>query len=390
MKGSIHSDQTCPICGTRFKSVEPRGLFCPNHPKQSPAKFKVIFGKITRRFDNYPAALQFLTGLRFQDGSGQIDERDYQIKAKPLSFSRLVGEWLNIKKTTLKPKSWSAMAAAMAHAQKQFGEANIKSITFAHVQDFLLNHQAAPKTKANLLAFLKQFWVWAHDRYDVPVLKKWPDIGPVEMAYRKTLDLEIQDRILESIQKHEPFRVWLAIKWLATYISIRPGEMISLKEWQVDRERGWLIVPHPKEKKPKIVQLTAADLTIVRSLPKADDQTPFFRHEGGVQGAPVNAAFGPRQLYRAWKRATAKLGIYDVDLYGGTKHSTAMGLDGLMTPEQVKALTMHTSKAFERYFRPKADYSAREKILNIVKEQADNGLTTGNKDQNNDNLLILH
>ena len=53
-----------------------------------------------------------------------------------------------------------------------------------------------------------------------------------------------------------------------------------------------------------------------------------------------------------------------------------MALDGKLTPEQIKALTMHTSKAFERYFRPKVDYSIRDQVLETAITLADNVLTT--------------
>ncbi len=67
-------------------------MFCPNHPDQSPQRMVVRYGKITKRFNNYPAALQFFTGLRFQEGSGQFDARDYQIKSKPCNPT-----WRNAK-----------------------------------------------------------------------------------------------------------------------------------------------------------------------------------------------------------------------------------------------------------------------------------------------------
>jgi len=66
------------------------------------------------------------------------------------------------------------------------------------------------------------------------------------------------------------------------------------------------------------------------------------------------AAFGEETdlFYRYWKKACDNLGIKDIDLYGGTKHSTAVYLGQFFTPEQIKTATMHsTNKAFERYFR---------------------------------------
>ena len=39
------------------------------------------------------------------------------------------------------------------------------------------------------------------------------------------------------------------------------------------------------------------------------------------------------------------------DLYGGTRHSSAIALRKYRTPEEIKRATMHsTNKAFERYF----------------------------------------
>ena len=45
-----------------------------------------------------------------------------------------------------------------------------------------------------------------------------------------------------------------------------------------------------------------------------------------------------------------------MDLYGGTKHSSATALRKFRSPEQIKKATMHaTNKAFERYFRIELD-----------------------------------
>ena len=123
--------------------------------------------------------------------------------------------------------------------------------------------------------------------------------------------------------------------------------MRSLTEGQVDRARGVVIIPHPKEKRAKIIPLIAEDLEIVRALPLAfDANMPFFRSEKTGQ------QIGICLLYEAWKRACRRLGIEGVDLYGGTKHSTAMGLRAIYTPEQIMAQTLHsTGAAFRRYFQ---------------------------------------
>ena len=375
MKGSIHSDQTCPICGSRFKSQEPKGLFCPEHPHQTPTRFVVRYGKITKRFNTYPAAHQFLTGLRFQDGSGQFDARDYQVKGKPLAFDKLADEWLDLKAKQIKKQSLSSLACGIRRAQKSWGDGNIKSIKYAQLEDFMSAYDGAVKSKANALAALKQFWAWATDRYGIEPIKKWPTIGVVEMSFRNTVDLQTQDAILDEIKKDEPFKVWLAMKWLSTYIAIRPGEMISLKEKHAERGRGVLIFPHPKEKRPKIIPLTDDDKKLLASVPHyIDPEAPFFRHEGRRSGITAGSPFGPNHLYRAWMRACKKLKIKGVGLYGGTKHSTAMGVRQSATFEEVRLMTGHsTNKAFERYFRTEGAalanlYSKRQTIIDTDNE----------------------
>jgi len=69
------------------------------------------------------------------------------------------------------------------------------------------------------------------------------------------------------------------------------------------------------------------------------------------------------------KNGDSDYGIDGVDLYGGTRHLSAVDLRNFATPEQIKRATMHsTNKAFERYF-----LVSREEIQEIY--QATNGDT---------------
>jgi hypothetical protein len=73
-----------------------------------------------------------------------------------------------------------------------------------------------------------------------------------------------------------------------------------------------------------------------------------------------------------WKKSQIKacknLGIKGIDLYGGTKHSTATALGEFLTPEQIKrgGTGSATNKAFERYFQPRRRESA--KVVSTIKE----------------------
>ena len=73
-------------------------------------------------------------------------------------------------------------------------------------------------------------------------------------------------------------------------------------------------------------------------------------------GCRAGQRFGEKYLYKWWKRACKNLGIVGVDLYGGTRHSSAKALRRYRTPEEIKRATMHaTNKAFERYFWMESD-----------------------------------
>jgi integrase len=363
--------------------MEPMGLFCPNHPKITPQSYKVSFKvsgtQITRRFREYKAAFHFLASLRVEQGEGKFDYRDYQVGKKPLSFSNLLEQWLEIKKLEIKPISFNSLSNKVRKASSVWGDTNIKNIDYGHIEDLMQLVTYSAKSKKDMLAGLKAFFTWAKKRHGIDGPADWPKMGAVEMRFRNTISLFDQEAIINHIKEHESFRVWLAIKWLATYISIRPGELLSLTESQVDRQRGILIIPHPKEKKPKIIPLTEEDVKIIREIPLGLPGLKFFRHFEPLRLSDKGKPFHHSYIYKAWKRACAALGIADVDLYGGTKHSTAMGLREVATFEEVRTMTGHaTNKAFERYFRAegkdlKALYERRKSVI-----EPDNQLTTKN------------
>ena len=132
--------------------------------------------------------------------------------------------------------------------------------------------------------------------------------------------------------------------------------MISITEGNIDLGNGYLFIPHPKEKKPKMVPLLEEDVEVIRSFPRGVPALPFFRHVAGISGTRENAPFGARYLYKWWLKACGNLGIEGVDLYGGTRHSSAKALRQFCSPEEIKRATMHsTNKAFERYFQIESD-----------------------------------
>lgn len=358
MRGRIYSDQKCPVCHSSFIHDERRrGLYCPNHPDQEATRyFTVRFGrKVNKRFPSYIHAERFLDGLRYEVDQGKFDPREYQA-SNPLGFKNLSETWLKSKADQIRPGTHRLYTNYLHKAQETWGNRSIKTIQYAELEDFLYSLYLSNKTRANVRACLHHFWQWLVKRR---IIKhdEFPEFPAIsfELGWRNTIDKDTQDQIIEEVYRisnHVNIKIWLGVKWLSTYISLRPTELLNLREENIDLKNGFLIIPHPKEKQPKIIPLIAEDLEILHTIPPGLPHLRFFRHRSGVSGVRPGEPFGKKSLYKWWKKACSNLGIENVDMYGGTRHSSALALTEHFSPEQIRRGTMHsTNKAFERYYR---------------------------------------
>jgi len=65
--------------------------------------------------------------------------------------------------------------------------------------------------------------MWLKKRGEISELPDFPEVS-FELGYRRTVDKDTQIQIIQEIERIYPNRkVYLGIKLLATYISIRPG-----------------------------------------------------------------------------------------------------------------------------------------------------------------------
>jgi hypothetical protein len=358
MRGGIYSYQKCPLCGASFNYIDKaNGLVCATHPDQRAAgEFVVRFGrKIKKRFSKFDEAERFLVGIRYEVDRGTFDHRDYQT-GNPLGFLVLAEQWLQYKKQEVKSSSFANLERFIKAAISSWGNRNIKEIGFAEIEDFLYSQKVSNKTKSNIRSCLHTFWKWLLHRRVIQ-LAQFPEFPVVKfnLGYRTIIDKDTQIAVLDEVKRisygREP-KIWLGIKWLCTYISIRPGELLKVQEQDVNTRLGFFIIKHSKEGNEKHIPMLDVDKDLINKLPVGMPELPFFRHGSKAQGCRPGQPFGEKYLYKWWKRACGNLGIEGVDLYGGTRHSSATALKSVLTPEQIKAGTMHsTNKAFERYFQ---------------------------------------
>ncbi|MEJ5359903.1 MAG: tyrosine-type recombinase/integrase [Desulfobacterales bacterium] len=315
--------------------------------------------RLTRFFKERRLAEKMLTGLRFAADEGRFDERDYR-RDNPLGFTRQVESFLESKRHLAAVAKYEQR---LRHAVEAWGNRNVKTITYADIEDLLNRLQDAGLSsyyRKHIRDTLRAFFRWLVARREIRH-EQMPEFPLVRysMAYRKIIDKDTQERILEEIRRatyKENPRIWLACRMLATYIMVRPSELISIRERDIDLEAGRILVRRTKMGEPKFLYLTDDDRELIRALGRGFGELPFFRHTKGNGAAQPGAKFGKDFLYRVWRDACKRLGIEGVSLYPGTRHSSAVDLRQRHSPEAIRRATMHqTNKAFERYLQVTGD-----------------------------------
>jgi len=344
MIGGIYTHERCSICCEILKDNKEDGLVCKNHSYIYAKKCRVHFKTVKRRFNNYNDARIFLNGLRHEVNNNKFDPRDYQAN-NPLGFKNLSEQWLTIKENEIKRNSFRDINNTINKAIDYFQNINIKEIRPKDFSLFLNSLSVSSKTKHNHISTLKQFYRWLYDNDEIDRLPKFPKVK-FNLAWRKTVNKQTQQAIINEVKKisQHNTKIWFGIKLLSTYFNSRPNEIRNILEGNIDLTQGKILLVDTKDR-PKYIYLLPEDVQIFKSYPKGLPHLYFFRHTDGKQ-------FGKDLFYTWWKKACKNLKIENVDLYGGTRHSTVSALRKLRTPEEIRLASMHTTnKAFDRYFQ---------------------------------------
>jgi integrase len=343
-----------------------RAVCFPAHKNQRAATFFFKFGRqIFKRFTSFEEASRFLNGVRFKNDEGTYDSRDYK-RDNCLGFANLAEKHLEYERHDVTKGALLKIRCDLEKAKAFFGNTNVKEIRFAHLQDFFMDdvlQELSGKTRHNIRTNLRAFWNWllAREEISIEQMPKMP-VVKYELGWRKTIDQETQDAIVDEVHRScgGNKRIWLGIRWLCTYISIRPAELPGILEEDIDLDRGILVIRDHQTRRyrgPELVPLLDTDMELMRSLPRGFPQLPFFRMDVASGSRPAGSPFGQKMFRKWWDRACKNLGIVGVDLYGGARHSTHQVLRQCgKNPEEIQRLSMHsTSKAGMRYLEVQLD-----------------------------------
>jgi integrase len=359
--GGIYTDDKCPICERNYVDDGIAFLLCPAHPSYIASRFKVKIRGTTARFWDYYIAKRYLESMRKSVADGTFDRP----KLKTIGHVQdAFLEWKEdlVKMGKLQLQSVNTYRNRLNRIVHVLGVAkDASSVRYRHVHEFLYKGGFSPKSTYDSYTVFKEMYEWAFDMGDLTAKPKWPPFDfslEHDMKRRKTVDKETQARILHTMYLAEwdirP-RLYLGVRFLATYINLRPKELLGVTERDFNRQEGYIVIrEHKTSRRPKIVRLTQQDISLLKELPRGMSHLPLFRHDVPCGGIKAGDGFGQAAFYRAWKRACGKLGIKDVDLYGGTRHSSAVALykDAGVSPEEIQKATGHKSSvAFTRYFK---------------------------------------
>jgi len=365
MDGGIYTRQKCSKCGKNLKHVERRkGCFCSDHPDQRATSFIVKFpGGIYQRHQSYEKAAQSLNYLRHEKGVRKdlFNPDDYRSN-KPNSYLALKDKYLTRKKDRA---SYNKIKGYIDRAGEYFGYTNIREITGADIEDYLYRIPGiSEKTRFNHMTQLRDFWKWCLKRGNIITLAEMPTFPEIdyELGYRKITDWATQEKVIDKIKElsyHINPKIWFGIDMLATYTALRPDDLRRVKENSLD-SNGFLIIHNPTKLKNKFktIRLHEDHISEWKDLQAkypALPEMPFFRHIKGNGAVKPNGIFGKDYFYRWWRNACEEVGLKDVPLYPGTKHTTATETAKMLGSEKARNASGLTNKAFDRYCQVEND-----------------------------------
>jgi integrase len=150
-------------------------------------------------------------------------------------------------------------------------------LVYGNLEDSIHSLSLSDKSKHNILSTIHSFFVRMKKRQEISELPDFPEVS-FELGYRRTVNKETRQAIIEEVGRIcSNRRVYLGIKWLATYISLRPGELIKLTEGNIDTGNGYLYIPASDSKTEyKAIPLIPEDVKILKAIPLTFTATPFF------------------------------------------------------------------------------------------------------------------
>ena len=176
-----------------------------------------------------------------------------------------------------------------------FGEkepAEVLTLDLDRLRSRLLKQGKSPQTVKHILALFKRLVRFGVQKglCDAPDARKQTISMPkVDNETTEDLDADELARLVQAIED-EPNIQAANFMRLAMFTGMRRGELFKLEWRDVDFERGFIHIRHPKGGKSQKIPLNDAARTVLASHPHVDDSPYVFPGQGGKQRVTIQVA----------------------------------------------------------------------------------------------------
>jgi integrase len=402
MKGAIRTFQKCPKCGGSFSKSE-QGFECPScltlptryvvdiHWRGQ--RLRIYSDRDGHPLDSYRRAVRLIEGIRHQIDEHRFDP-SYYIKTsiKAYRFDNYLTVWLKDMERRKKQGKISPAHLQMVESVTRlyikpwFGGMDMREIRSTDIKYFAndLPDRLSLGYQKLILAILRKILKDAKIDGYINTVPRIPTID-VPVKYKKWVDEETQDRILERIpDKDKPIFMFMMRQ------GVRPAEARALQWHDIDFERDMIVIrrsfsmdecrEYTKNKDIRIIPLDHDVREMLLSMPIPLKKQDFvFKHKG--------KAYTRCRTADVWRKTVRDMGLNDVTLAGGTRHSVASQAANRGVDYRTigKLLGHKNPKVTERYAQLNVD--SLRKALRVPDE---NRLRTVCEENSNQAKLLIY
>ena len=287
-------------------------------------------------------------------------------KTKAPLLSAMITKFLTLHGATVKPKTAKWYREGLKKVLKGIGDRPLTAITPALLEEYKSSNTRTPGFTNNSLHVLHTLFekaiLW--DYVEQNPVRRVPFLKPNPSRARMFTDDERQ-KLLRSAQIDPYPGIYKFLLWMLN-TGMRPGEVVRIKESDVDLKEGRVRLGVTKSNRPRYVPLNKAALETAWSLWHGDGGT-LFR---GWNGQPLKVITAQRVFHRVAVRAGINVRPYDC------RHDclSRLAADGASLPT-LQAVAGHSTLAMgSRYMHLSPNH------FDQVKEAVDRVAISGIRD----------
>jgi len=209
------------------------------------------------------------------------------------TFTKLWAEYASQK--TPGPALRTDQSRFEKYIKPLFGEkepAEVLTLDLDRLRSRLLKQGKAPQTVKHVLALFKRLERFGVRKglCDAPDARKQTIVMPrVDNETTEDLDADELARLVQAIDDEPNIQVANFMR-LAMFTGMRRGELFKLEWRDIDFERGFIHIRHPKGGKSQTIPLNAAAKAVLEGHPRVEGTPYVFPGRGGKQRVTIQEA----------------------------------------------------------------------------------------------------